>query len=191
MSTAIAILGWGSLLWDKRPDFDSHHFEWMPQGPELPLEFARISKTRAGALTLVLDYEHGTPCTVAYTRSKRSDPDDAICDLLSREGSSRKHIGYLHANGSLHQAKDNAALESISAWAKANNIDFVVWTDLPRNFEIVTGKSFSVQSALDYIAELPSTGKAAAAEYIWRAPALVATPVRSALQSQLWFPPPQ
>lgn len=34
----IAILGWGSLIWDKRPDFDDRHGKWEPDGPELPFD---------------------------------------------------------------------------------------------------------------------------------------------------------
>lgn len=51
----IAILGWGSLIWDERPEFDSHHEEWTSGGPVLQLEFSRISESRKGALTLVID----------------------------------------------------------------------------------------------------------------------------------------
>jgi hypothetical protein len=28
----IAILGWGSLIWDEWPEFDKHHEEWLPGG---------------------------------------------------------------------------------------------------------------------------------------------------------------
>jgi hypothetical protein len=190
MPPAIAILGWGSLIWDQRAEFDQHHADWVSSGPELPIEFTRVSKTRAGALTLVLDYENGTPCTVAYARSKRSDAEDAICDLRSREGTTWRNIGYLYADGSAQQAKDNAALVTISAWAKANKFDVVIWTDLSSNFQGVTGTPFSIQSALTYIAELPPAGKAAASAYVWQAPALVTTPLRAALQAQPWFSPP-
>lgn len=38
----IALLGWGSLLWDKRPEFDEYHEPWQFDGPELPLEFSRF-----------------------------------------------------------------------------------------------------------------------------------------------------
>jgi hypothetical protein len=39
----IAILGWGSLLWDKRPEFDEQHDEWQFDGPKLKIEFSRVS----------------------------------------------------------------------------------------------------------------------------------------------------
>jgi hypothetical protein len=52
MQPQIAILGWGSLLWEGGTDFDRHHGDWQFDGPTLRLEFSRISTSRLGALTL-------------------------------------------------------------------------------------------------------------------------------------------
>jgi hypothetical protein len=90
----IAILGWGSLLWDKRPEFDDHHGEWQTDGPALPLEFTRVSTSRGGARTLVIDPVHGTMCPTAYAISKRRNPEDAIADLRCREGTIMRHMGF-------------------------------------------------------------------------------------------------
>lgn len=38
---------------------------------------SRKLKSRAGALTLVIDPKHGVPCTVAYALGTRSDPAEA------------------------------------------------------------------------------------------------------------------
>lgn len=55
-SPKIAILGWGSLLWDESDaEFDERHHEWKFDGPVLKLEFARKSSSRLNALTLVID----------------------------------------------------------------------------------------------------------------------------------------
>jgi hypothetical protein len=62
--TKIAILGWGSLIWDKREEFERLHGPWQSDGPSLKIEFSRISSTRGGALTLVIDPHHGAICTV-------------------------------------------------------------------------------------------------------------------------------
>ena len=82
----IAILGWGSLIWDDNwPKFDEQRGEWLEDGPILPLEFSRVSgKTRGGALTLVIDEANGRECQVMYAMSKRRYPDDAIADLRDR-----------------------------------------------------------------------------------------------------------
>ena len=61
----IAILGWGSLLWDNQPEFDRWHESWQYDGPRLKLEFSRVSKSRLRALTLVIDEIYGTPAVVA------------------------------------------------------------------------------------------------------------------------------
>lgn len=68
----IAILGWGSLLWDGGPEFDKWHGPWEYDGPSLKLEFTRVSEKRLKALTLVIDAEHGTETSVAWCLSKRA-----------------------------------------------------------------------------------------------------------------------
>jgi hypothetical protein len=47
----IAILGWGSLVWDQR--VLPTESEWNSEGPRLPIEFSRVSQD--GRLTLVID----------------------------------------------------------------------------------------------------------------------------------------
>ncbi|MEZ5615992.1 MAG: hypothetical protein R3E35_12345 [Rhodocyclaceae bacterium] len=183
----IAILGWGSLLWDEKPEFDNQHGPWEFDGPELRIEFSRISQTRGGALTLVIDPANGSICHVAHARSKRRDPEDAICDLRSREGTTRANIGIHFADGSLNQSKDPITLTAIATWAKSKGVDVVVWTDLPSNFQKVCGSTFSIASAVAHIRALDEGAKSGAAEYVWRAPAFVNTPLRSALQTEPWF----
>lgn len=185
----IVILGWGSLLWDKRPEFDEQHDEWQFDGPYLKIEFSRVSKTRSGALTLVLDAKDGASCQVAYTLSKRKDPDDAICDVRSREGTTLKNVGYYFADNSRYQARNNEALKAIQYWASERKIDLVIWTDLESNFQEKSNfnMTFSIEAALCHIQALDSEGKAKASEYIWRTSTFVTTPLRTALETQPWF----
>lgn len=185
----IAILGWGSLLWDVRPEFDDQHLPWEFDGPELKIEFSRVSQTRGGALTLVIDPINGAMCRVAHARSKRKDPEDAICDLRSREGTTRANVGFWFIDGSRQQAKDTDTSSAIKAWAKGKAVDVVVWTDLASNFEKVCGRAFTIEHALSHVSALDAKAKSSAAEYVWRAPDLVATPLRTALQSMPWFKP--
>lgn len=188
-SVMIAILGWGSLLWDKRPEFDEQHEDWQFDGPSLKIEFSRVSQTRNGALTLVLDTKNGKSCQVAYALSKRQNPDDAICDVRSREGTTLKNVGFYFADNSRKQAREEDVLETIKNWASEKKVDVVIWTDLESNFQkkSKSGKPFSIEAALCYIQALDSEGKAKAAEYVWRTPTFVETPLRVALQSQPWF----
>lgn len=192
----IAILGWGSLIWDERSDFDDWHDKWEDDGPVLDLEFSRISgKTRKHALTLVIDRENGVPCRVQFAFSKRRNPEDAIADLRCREGTIMKRIGYYFADNSQKCAL--VVPDTIVSWAKDKKIDVVVWTGLPSNFKEEKTKlglkepdaTFSVANAIDHLQSLPADGKAMAAEYVWRAPVYVDTPLRRALEGAPWFKP--
>lgn len=188
----ICILGWGSLYWDKVPIFDDRHGPWHVDGPKLKLEFARVSqKTRLGALTLVIDPAHGTECQVAYADSTRLDPEDAICDLRNREGTVRNRIGFMFLDGSRAQGGDEATRASIRTWASEKKIDVVIWTDLPGDFEKKTGRPFSVDTACNHLQGLSAEGKAKAAEYVWRAPDFIVTPLRQRLQQEPWFKEPK
>jgi hypothetical protein len=182
----IAILGWGSLLWEIHPEFDKQHREWQLDGPMLKLEFSRKSKSRNGALTLVIDRKHGQECQVAYAVSQREKLEDTICDLRSREGTTSENIGYFSSDGPRHRARDQQSLDAIRQWAAEENIHAVVWTDLGGSFNDVPKEGF-VRSAIQHLQGLPLDGKANAAEYIWRAPKFVATALRTAIQVEPWF----
>jgi len=187
MPAQIVILGWGSLLWDIRPEFDDQHEPWKYDGPQLKVEFSRISQSRYDALTLVIDSKNGVPCTVAYAKSNRIDLEDTICDLRCREGTARSNIGFLFADCSRQYGRDLESLEIVRSWAKSKELDVVVWTDLESNFKKVCGKRFTVDAALEHIQALDKKAKSHAAEYVWRAPDFIDTPLRRALQTQPWF----
>ena len=149
----------------------------------IKLEFSRVSDSRSKALTLVIDPEQGSACTVAWCLSKRHDPQDAICDLRSREGTILKHIGRVFLQHSeADHFRDEESHDAIVSWAKSKQQNVVVWTDLPSNFN-----QFSIDGAVAHIKALPPEGKAKAAEYVWRAPDFVHTPLREALQQEPWF----
>ena len=185
----IAILGWGSLLWDRSNEFDEQHEAWQFDGPSLKLEFSRVSQIRNDALTLVLDLNNGESCEVAYALSKRRNPDDAICDLRCREGTTLENIGFYFADGSRKQSREGDVLKGIKSWALERKIDVVIWTDLESNFQDKSRgrKPFCIKSALSHIQALGAEGKAKAAEYVWRAPKFIDTPLRKELQSQPWL----
>lgn len=181
----IAILGWGSLIWDFRPQFDDQHGEWLLDGPELKLEFSRVSETRGGALTLAIDETNGSPCTVAYTMSKRRYPDDAVCDLRSREGTILRRIGYYFADGS--RQGEPKTPDVVKDWMAKKRFDVAIWTGLSNNFEEKFGKPYSIENAKTHLQKLTHEGKSAAAQYVWGAPDFVDTPLRRTLQAEPWF----
>ncbi len=187
MPTNIAILGWGSLLWDERPEFEAQHGPWQFDGPQIRIEFSRVSQTRRGALTLVVDPAHGASCRVAHTTSKRQDAEAAINDLRLREGTSRSNIGFYFVDGASSQSKDSVTLAAIKVWATAKAVDGVVWTDLASNFEKECECEFSVENALAYLRLLDANAKTLAVEYFSKAPAVVQTPLRAAVRAEPWF----
>ena len=85
----IAILGWGSLIWQPKELELDKEFGWKEDGPTLPIEFARISKD--GRLTLVIT-ENGTKVPVLYALSNYQNLDEAVLNLAVREGSGRRSI---------------------------------------------------------------------------------------------------
>jgi hypothetical protein len=183
----IAILGWGSLLWDfdDHQNFCKQHDDWKFDGPELPLEFSRISESRKNALTLVIDENNGALCQVAYAMSKRKNPDDAICDLRSREGTILKRIGYHFLDGS-RNGEPNVP-DSIKTWGRGKELEVVIWTGLSTNFPCDKKPEFSIDAALAHLKGLSPEGKTKAAEYIWRAPDFIKTKLRDAVQLEPWF----
>jgi len=187
----IAMLGWGSLLWEGGREFDSWHEPWQYDGPKLKIEFSRVSSTsRLGALTLVIDAKHGVPTTVAWCLSKREKIEDAIADLRCREGTTNANIGYVSLQQEAVVEGSLGIEDSLVAWARESKLNAVVWTALRSNFESETGQPFSVDAAVAYVKKLSRAGKAKAAEYVWRAPEFVKTPVRSALEQEPWFAEP-
>jgi len=187
MSVRTAILGWGSLLWEGGADFDRWHDEWRYDGPLLSLEFARVSTSRMGALTLVIDPKNGSPVTVAWCLSKRAEPVDAAADLRCREGCSMRYVARLGLLRPTDDLPQEGPARGIAAWAKELRVDSVVWAALEANFESVVQRPFSVSSAVDYLQALPVAAKVKAAEYVWRAPEFVHTPLRKALETEPWF----
>jgi hypothetical protein len=176
----IAILGWGSLLWDTRREFlpfTNQCGPWQRGGPSLPLEFSRISKSRGGALTLVIDPENGTETIVSYCVSARTRSSAAIEDLRVREGPTRQEwIGSFRT-----PFEQSRYFHAIRAWASSHSFDDVVWADLPPGFRAFR-QPFSVEAAVAHVEGLDAHGATMAREYFQQAPDFVQTPVRHALQ---------
>lgn len=184
MTERIALLGWGSLLWDEDAEFDNRHGRWRLDGPTLKLEFSRISKSRGGALTLVIDSENGMGAQVAWSLSRRDRIGSAAEDLRKREETHRRHIGLYSVAGD-RCGRHADAIAAIEVWAGDRNLGGVVWTDLPNNFEDKTGERFSVGAAMRYLDTLRGDNREKAVRYIENAPAFVRTPLRTAFSDTL------
>ena len=187
MTERIAILGWGSLLWDPHP-FDGRHHGWDRDGPVIPIEFSRVSRKRKNALTLVIDPEHGVPTRVAYALGKHESPEEAHRELMERERAAQTHeIGLLRRGSGDEPDPSQKAAAEIAAWAAEKEIDAVVWTNFPGDFHVRLGRKFSVAAAKEHLMGLSGAELEQAVTYIHRAPQFVRTPLRDALREDPWF----
>jgi len=190
----IAVLAWGSLIWEPRGLKTSSEF--APTGPVLPIEFSRVSGGRR--LTLVIDDNTSAACQTYVATSKFDKLDEALQNLWIREGTGDEQlpqqirastrvafvdIGAKAANK--HALRHNPkAVEAICSWAIASSFDAVIWTGLVSDFLAKTGKTFSVAAAIEHIAGLAEAELATALHYVRKAPPEVQTPVRAAVTAR-------
>jgi len=184
----IAVIGFGSLLWDLDDLAPKVSGEWkMYEGPILPLEFSLVSRKRHYALALVIDYGDGAPCPTCVIESVRSEIGAAIVDLANRERMEPTNIGFVDRNtGESHSHREETR-NTLWNWIENSNYDGAVWTDGERNFEALTGRAFSLQTAQDHLRSLQGISLEEARRYIRNAPARVETPLRRALEGAPWW----
>ena len=188
----IAILSWGSLIWDPKELNYNKYLGWVYDGPVLPIEFARISKD--GRLTLVIT-ENGTPNKTFYTfANQKQSFEETIENLRIREGKcNRKNIGYYKAETDEFHSEDFKYKNEIRNWSKEKKIKNIIWTDLPEkwNYENDNNETISINpnERIDYLKSLVSDKKERAEEYIKKTPFQIKTKYRSIIEQKLnWFP---
>lgn len=183
----IAILGWGSLIWNPRELHLASN--WLEGGPIFPIEFSRISDD--GRLTLVIDERHGVNVPTCYAYSSLTDLDKVIADLQQRERSPRcDRIGFIDIAGGIAceraRTKHPISCERIQSWASGHKgFDAVVWTAIGPGFRAKTGLPFSVSAAVDYLEGLREPKRTLALAYMRKAPPGVLTPVRQKVAAAL------
>jgi hypothetical protein len=179
----IAVLAWGSLVWDRQELQAASDF--VANGPLLPIEFCRVSPD--GRLTLVVDETFGAICTAHSAPSAIQSLEKAIQNLRVREKTNAAGVGFVEtasgkrSDSAMQRHPDVVA--TIAAWAQSNGYDAAIWTALASNFEEPDkgGEPFSVTAAIRYLETLKSRDGAAfgrALAYIRQAPVEVETPVR-------------
>jgi hypothetical protein len=183
----IAIIGWGSLIWDLENLTPHTKGDWlMEAGPRLPMEFSRISPKRKLGLVVCLDPIVGVNCTTHVIESSRADVAQAISDLAKRERAPLKLIGAVHVHG-LQTGRMSTVCSTVSKWCKDNNWLGAVWTDLEPNFSSHTKQEFSVEAGKSYLRSLTGESLTEAHNYIENAPFQTRTPLRTALASDEWW----
>ena len=186
----IAILGWGSLIWQPKELENDKSFDWKKDGPILPIEFARISKD--GRLTLVIT-ENGKKVPVLYSLSNYERLDEAVLNLAIREGSGRNSIGSYDLEKDEFSSKFQFKNE-IKNWIKSTDFDAVIWTNLGENWSIRNDKGSIIrqiepEKRIEYLKELKGNTRALAEEYIRRTPLQIQTDYRIKIETTLnWIP---
>ena len=186
----IAILGWGSLIWQPKELAYNKTFGWQKDGPILPIEFARISKD--GRLTLVIT-ENGTKVPVSFTLSNYHNLEEAVLNLAVREGSGRNSIGSYDKNKDTFSSKF-LFKEEIKNWIRNTDFEAVIWTNLGENWNIKNDKGDIIrqiepEKRIEYLKELKGNTSAIAEEYIRRTPIKINTDFRKKIEATLnWTP---
>jgi hypothetical protein len=177
---SIAVLGWGSLIWDPRGlDVEP---DWHLDGPLLPIEFARVSNR--DRLTLVV-VESAPLQPTLWTTSRKLSLEDARADLMRREELlSNRGIGCWPSN--LDAARSKTVHESVEAWARKKNLGGVVWTALGPKCPEGRQRLASEDELISYLRRLEKEGRAdEARRYIENAHDQIRTPLRKRIRKEI------
>ena len=177
MTKKIAVLAWGSLI-DNPGVLSTIIDKWNPDGPKLPIEFAR--KSNDGRLTLVI---FGNYITIAerwikaywsfiYTNSI----DTSISFLAEREKCPLSRIGLFYPKNDF--ILEDEILKSINVWALKKEIDAVIWTNLSATFN-------NEDEILNYILCLKGDVYRKAYKYIFSTPIQTKTYLREKIEKIL------
>lgn len=185
----IAVIGWGSLIWDLDNLAPFVTGDWMmATGPALPFEFTRVSPKRKMGLAVCLDYVNGDRCPTNAILSIRDDIDEAAEDLRARERARIiDYIGLIHPASGARRSSIPEVADIFEVWCRETGAAGAVWTDLGGNFEEDRGRPFTVQAAIDYLKTLEGDSLIEAVRYIEYAPVATDTALRRALAADDWW----
>ncbi len=174
MNERIAVIGWGSLIYD--PGCLKIKLEkWEKDGPRLPIEFAR--KSDGNRITLVIyppHFEHEDKWVTTYWNYLDVNTvDEARENLRQRERClSLKAIGYVYKGKPY--CKDIEIGNIIKDWVRRKEISGVVWTDLESNI--------SLDKVIPHLKSLKGDEYLKTKDYILNTPKQTITPLRSQLE---------
>ncbi|RZL56018.1 MAG: hypothetical protein EOP70_08240 [Variovorax sp.] len=173
----IACLAWGSLLWKTGPLKTAS--EWHDNGPDLPIEFARVSDK--GELSTVIR-EGSAPQRTWWALLDTNDIDVAREMLREREQIAQEHPEWL---GSLPSGVDYPCATAIGEWLARHDLDAVVWTALPPRYADEEGRAPTADEAVDYLDGLSGDTRSHAEDYVRQIPPSLATAHRGAIETRL------
>jgi hypothetical protein len=197
----ILVIGWGSLLYrfgdpparldviGEELSIDAAHSPlnidtaaFKYGGPELPIEFSRISKD--GRLTLVLDELNGRMQKTWWAIHKASTIAAAVDNLSSREGSSTASIGRVDRLNPANNSQTGIEPKVREWLLQFPDVIGAVWTALPSNFASRASRPFSVYNAKQYLDSLQGTTLQKAQLYISQLPSTLTTPLLDFLHAK-------
>jgi len=177
----IAILGWGSLIWDPRELQIKD--QWQTDGPLLPIELARISDN--GRLTVVLHRGVSLVQTL-WAISAYENLNQTKENLAARENTNMEKIGYVSIPDNQSNCQTVPEIcDTIRQWLTDKGLDAVIWTDLASNFEKKTGMEYSEDNVIAYLRSLAGESLEKAEEYVRRIPSQVKTKIRKRIEREL------
>lgn len=185
---SIAVLGWGSLVWC--PGSLRIRTRWRPDGPMLPIEFARISQD--DRLTLVIHTSSALQPTY-WAFSEFTTLKDARGNLRAREKTNSSDIHHICRDGSNSDGVSQEVMTTITEWLNQHtDIEAVLWTGLPSNWRQKRAREFTPEDAIAFLSELEANRDQAKAtyerarEYLTNTPPLIDTAVRRAMRERGW-----
>jgi hypothetical protein len=183
----IGVIGWGSLIWC--PGSLLINTGWRPDGPLLPVEFARISTD--GRLTLVIE-EKSKPQHTYWAVSQFDELEGARKNLKDRERTALKKIHYLSAEGKAEGIPPEIE-KIVKNWLAAQkDVHAAIWTGLESNWKEKRGVGFTFGDAVRYLEELQANKDQAEAtferarEYVTNTPSQIQTSVRELMRHKGW-----
>lgn len=176
----IAVICWGSVYWDKGSLKTLG--EWKNDGPELPLEFCRISSHGRSKERVILALHESSAMSVTYWDIlTATDLKTARNNLRDREGAVTDDIETFTRN----QNPLSLAAVQIDKWlANHPEIDAVVWTGLGSNWSKIRHTEFSMEDLVQYL-DSKKSSIAKTKESFEKAPAQINTQGRDVFMKWL------
>ena len=171
----IACLGWGSLIWDPRGLPIQRY--WFDDGPLIRVEFARKSLDKR--VTLVLHPE-AKPVRSLWALMDADSVEIARQHLGSREGIPK--VNWRDSIGAWPERNPNCIV-GLDDWARAKQLDAVVWTALDSNFN-EKGRCLEDQ-VIGHLQSLVASRRDEAERYVRRAPRQIDTELRRRIEVKL------
>ncbi|MEJ8568623.1 hypothetical protein [Elongatibacter sediminis] len=180
----IAVLGWGSLIWDSRNL--AIQSQWQLDGPKLPVEFGRVSM--GDRLTLILE-EGAKILQVLWALSSTATMELAKENLREREGTASRYIHFIAVDSNSEPPALGVA-KTVWDWALVKGLDGAVWTGLGSKRPEGHQGEWDYEARLNYLRDLKENGRSGAAEeYIRGAPSQIRTTLRSMIEQELGWKP--